>query len=85
MVKYKVIDEMRKDDKEIFTGTVEDLKNFIKKQVKDLKFENLISENEIELIEEVLKFDDFEKIIDKLEYNNFHLFGDCCKLQIEEK
>lgn len=82
MKKYKVIDEMRKWDQEIFTGTVDDLKDFINKQ---LKSENLISENEIDLIEEVMNFNDFEKIIDKLEYNSLHLFGDCCKLKIEEK
>lgn len=34
MKKFKVIDDMRKDDKEIFTGTVEDLKEFIKKKQK---------------------------------------------------
>lgn len=85
MKKYRILDEIRKDDKEIFFGTIEDLKKFIIANIEEMKKEGTISENELEVIEDILQLNNFEEIVERMEYYNLNLFGDCCKLVVEEE
>lgn len=85
MKKYRILDEIRKDDKEIFFGTIEDLKKFIIANIEEMKKEGTISENELKVIEDILQLNNFEEIVERIEYYNLNLFGDCCKLVIEEE
>jgi hypothetical protein len=80
MTTYTVIDEMRKGtDKEVFKGTVEDLRNYANNRIKEDIKELVIDEREIEYIQDCLIGNDFSIIIEEI---GEYLFGDSGKYTV---
>ena len=82
MEKYIINNLMEKDPayKQVFFGTLEDLKNLIKYNLQELEKE--LDMKRVEVAKEALKLNDFKEIIDHLEFYNFNLFGEACVLEI---
>lgn len=79
MKNYLVIDEMRKGDKEIFKGTIEDLRNYANSRIKEDIKELVIDEREIEYIKASLEIDCFDIIVEEI---GEYLFGESGKYTV---
>lgn len=77
MEKYRVIDTMRTDDMEVFSGTVEELKEYIKWYFQE-------EEEKPEGYNEALEAKTFGEVMDCIQWHNLYIFGDAAKIEIEE-